>query len=290
MVARRAQEGMDAFRPALAVPRLPGTAHESAPAPPARLHGRRARQHYQACRCSHAAAQLCHPSSANSRSCRRSSAAERRRWAGMSHAVRTARTCASLTPPAAIGIAQSARPLLPKNGWPTAKPISCPCRISMSSSPCPDRSPISPITTRRSCMTCCPKTPAEPLVTTAADPKHLGARIGLTAVLHTWGSALTHHPHAHIILPGGGLSPNGQHWIAGRLGFFLSVRVLSRLFRRLFLARVTAAYHTGRLPFFADHAGLAEPARFKAYVAALRKVEWVAARDDDMGVRMVGQC
>ena len=119
------------------------------------------------------------------------------------------------------------------------------------------------------------KTAAETLITIAADPKHLGARIGLTAVLHTWGSALTHHPHAHIIVPGGGLSPDRQHWMACRPRFFLSVEVLSRLFRRLFLERLTAAYQAGRLAFFADHAGLAEPARFKAYVAALRKVEWV---------------
>ena len=114
------------------------------------------------------------------------------------------------------------------------------------------------------------KTAAETLITIAADPKHLGTRIGLTAVLHTWGSTLTHHPHAHIIVPGGGLSPDGQHWIACRPRFFLSVEVLSRLFRRLFLERLTAAYQAGRLEFFADQAGLAEPARFKAYVAALR--------------------
>jgi len=126
------------------------------------------------------------------------------------------------------------------------------------------------------------KTAAETLITIAADPQHLGARIGLTAVLHTWGSALTHHPHAHIIVPGGGLSPEpaparagGQHWIACRPRFFLSVEVLSRLFRRLFLERLTAAYQAGRLEFFADQASLAEAARFKAYVAALRKVEWV---------------
>jgi len=119
------------------------------------------------------------------------------------------------------------------------------------------------------------KTAAETLITIAADPKHLGARIGLTAVLHTWGSTLTHHPHAHIIVPGGGLSPDRQHWIACRPRFFLSVEVLSRLFRRLFLERLTAAYQAGRLEFFADQAGLAEPARFKACVAALRKVEWV---------------
>ena len=79
------------------------------------------------------------------------------------------------------------------------------------------------------------KTAAETLITIAADPKHLGARIGLTAVLHTWGSTLTHHPHAHIIVPGGGFSPDGERWIACRPGFFLPVRVLSRLFRRLFL-------------------------------------------------------
>jgi hypothetical protein len=126
------------------------------------------------------------------------------------------------------------------------------------------------------------KVAAETLITIAADPKHLGARIGLTAVLHTWGSALTHHPHAHIIVPGGGFSPNpapaqagGQHWVACRPGFFLSVRVLSRLFRRLFLERLTAAYHAGRLEFFADQAALAEPAAFKTRLAALRQVEWV---------------
>ena len=119
------------------------------------------------------------------------------------------------------------------------------------------------------------KTAAETLITIAADPKHLGARIGLTAVLHTWGSALTHHPHAHIIVPGGGLSPDGQHWIACRPGFFLSVRVLSRLFRRLFLERLTAAYQARRLQFFADMAALAEPAAFNAHLATLRNIEWV---------------
>jgi hypothetical protein len=119
------------------------------------------------------------------------------------------------------------------------------------------------------------KTAAETLITIAADPKHLGARIGFTAVLHTWGSALTHHPHAHIIVPGGGVSPDGEHWIACRPGFFLSVRVLSRLFRRLFLEKLTAAYHAGRLEFFADQTALAEPAAFQIFLAALRKLEWV---------------
>jgi hypothetical protein len=119
------------------------------------------------------------------------------------------------------------------------------------------------------------KVAAETLITIAADPKHLGARIGLTAVLHTWGSALTHHPHAHIIVPGGGFALDSQHWIACRPRFFLSVPVLSRLFRRLFLEKLTAAYQAGRLEFFADQAALAEPPVFRARVAALRKVEWV---------------
>jgi hypothetical protein len=119
------------------------------------------------------------------------------------------------------------------------------------------------------------KTAAETLITIAADPKHLGARIGLTAVLHTWGSTLTHHPHAHIIVPGGGFSPDRQRWIACRPGFFLSVQVLSRLFRRLFLEGLTAAYQAGRLEFFADQAALAEPAAFKRRLAALRKRKWV---------------
>ena len=122
------------------------------------------------------------------------------------------------------------------------------------------------------------KTAAETLITIAADPKHLGARIGLTAVLHTWGSALTHHPHAHIIVPGGGVAPDGQRWISCRPSFFLPVRVLSRLFRRLFLERLTATYQAGRLEFFADLTALAEPAVFKAHLGALRKVECQADR------------
>ncbi len=119
------------------------------------------------------------------------------------------------------------------------------------------------------------KAAAETLITIAADPKHLGARIGLTAVLHTWGSALTHHPHVHIIVPGGGISPDGQRWISCRPGFFLPVRVLSRLFRRLFLERLTALHATGRLRFFGDRAHLAGRRAFTAYLAPLRKTEWV---------------
>ena len=116
---------------------------------------------------------------------------------------------------------------------------------------------------------------AETLITIAADPKHLGARIGLTAVLHTWGSALTHHPHVHRIVPGGGLSLNGERWIACRPGFFLPVRVLSRLFRRRFLESLAAAHDAGRLQFFGDHAALADRAAFASYLAPLRRTEWV---------------
>jgi hypothetical protein len=119
------------------------------------------------------------------------------------------------------------------------------------------------------------KAAAETLITIAADPKHLGARIGLTAVLHTWGSALTHHPHVHIIVPGGGISPDGQRWISCRPGFFLPVRVLSRLFRRLFLEQLSAAYHAGQLQFFGNQAALADPKAFKDHLAPLRRAEWV---------------
>ena len=119
------------------------------------------------------------------------------------------------------------------------------------------------------------RTAAETLITIAADPRHLGARIGLTAVLHTWGSALTHHPHVHMIVPGGGLSPDGSRWIACRPGFFLSVRVLSRLFRRLFLDRLAALHDAGRLVFFGEQAGLVDRAAFAAHLAPLRKAEWV---------------
>ena len=119
------------------------------------------------------------------------------------------------------------------------------------------------------------KAASQTLLTIAADPKHLGARIGLTAVLHTWGSALTHHPHVHCIVPGGGLSPDGQRWISCKPRFFLPVRVLSRLFRRLFLDRLADAHAEGRLVFYGALAGLADRAAFTSRLAPLRRVEWV---------------
>jgi len=116
---------------------------------------------------------------------------------------------------------------------------------------------------------------AETLVRIAADPKHLGARIGTTLVLHTWGSALTHHPHVHGIVPGGGLAPEGKSWIACRPGFFLPVRVLSRLFRRRFLEELQRVHQAGKLRFFGEHAALADAKAFKAWLAPLRQCEWV---------------
>ncbi len=116
---------------------------------------------------------------------------------------------------------------------------------------------------------------AETLLTIAADPKHLGARIGATLVLHTWGSALTHHPHVHGIVPGGGLSPDGDRWVACRPGFFLPVRVLSRFFRRRFVEELEALHRRGQLQFFGEQAGLADAEAFQRWLAPLRAQEWV---------------
>ena len=116
---------------------------------------------------------------------------------------------------------------------------------------------------------------AETLRTIAADPKHLGARIGVTLVLHTWGSALTHHPHVHGIVPGGGLALDADRWVPCKPGFFLPVRVLSRLFRRRFLEELAAAHGRGQLHFFGEHATLADPATFADWLAPLRQCEWV---------------
>jgi hypothetical protein len=118
------------------------------------------------------------------------------------------------------------------------------------------------------------KASAETAITIAADPKHLGARIGITAVLHTWGSAMTHHPHVHMIVPGGGLSPDGTRWITCRPNFFLPVRVLSKLFRRRLLETLATAHAAGRLTFFGDHAHLADGDAFAAFLAPLRKTRW----------------
>ncbi len=119
------------------------------------------------------------------------------------------------------------------------------------------------------------KAAAETLIAIAADPKHLGAHIGMTAVLHTWGSALTHHPHVHFVVPGGGISLDGERWISCRPGFFLPVRVLSRLFRRLFLEKLVAAHEAGNLRFFGKLRHLAASQAFARHLSPLRKIEWV---------------
>jgi len=119
------------------------------------------------------------------------------------------------------------------------------------------------------------RTAAETLRTIAADPKHLGAEVGLLAVLHTWGQNLHHHPHVHCVVPGGGPSPDGTRWIGCRPGFFLPVRVLSRLFRRLFLDQLHAAFEAGTLAFFGDLAGLTEPSAFTRRLRELRRAAWV---------------
>ena len=115
---------------------------------------------------------------------------------------------------------------------------------------------------------------AETLRTIATDPKHLGAQIGFIAILHTWGQTVLHHPHLHCVVPGGGLSADGERWISCRPGFFLPVRVLRRLFRRLFLTQLQGAFDAGRLRFFNALEPLQEPSAFARYLAPLRRAEW----------------
>jgi Putative transposase/Transposase zinc-binding domain len=119
------------------------------------------------------------------------------------------------------------------------------------------------------------RTSAETLRTIAADPKHLGAGIGFITLLHTWGQNLQHHPHVHCVVPGGGIAPDGEHWITCRPGFFLPVRVLSRLFRRLFLAQLHHAFDTGALHFYGQLEPLADVQAFAAFLAPAAQAEWV---------------
>jgi hypothetical protein len=132
------------------------------------------------------------------------------------------------------------------------------------------------------------KASSETMLTIAADPKHLGAKIGMTAVLHTWGSAMTHHPHVHMIVPGGGLSAEGDRWIATRPNFFLPVFVLSRLFRRLMLEKLATAHASGKLAFFGANAHLACAAAFAKFLAPLKKKRWfVYAKEPFAGPKQV---
>jgi hypothetical protein len=129
---------------------------------------------------------------------------------------------------------------------------------------------------------------AETMLTIAADPKHLGARIAITAVLHTWGSAMTHHPHVHMIVPGGGISLDRSRWIAKRPDFFLPVRVLSKLFRRLMIEKLIAAHAAGQLTFYGAHAALVDATAFTNYLAPLTRTRWfVYAKRPFAGPRAV---
>ncbi|MDW3689005.1 IS91 family transposase [Cupriavidus sp. CV2] len=129
---------------------------------------------------------------------------------------------------------------------------------------------------------------ADTLRTIAADPKHLGAEIGFITILHTWGQNLLHHPHVHCVVPGGGIAPDGEHWIACRPGFFLPVRVLSRLFRRLFLAQLRRAFDRGALHFYGSLAPLSEAQAFAAWLAPAAQAEWVVyAKPPFGGARQV---
>jgi hypothetical protein len=132
------------------------------------------------------------------------------------------------------------------------------------------------------------KASAETMLTIAADPKHLGAKVGFTSVLHSWGSAMTHHPHIHMIVPGGGISMDGSRWVSCRSGFFLPVRVLSRLFRGLILKGLKQAHADGGLHFFNDHQALADKAAFDAYLEPLYKTEFaVHAKEPFAGPKAV---
>ena len=126
---------------------------------------------------------------------------------------------------------------------------------------------------------------AETLRQIAADPKHLGAEIGFLAILHTWGQNLQHHPHVHCVVPGGGLAPDGSRWIACRPGFFLPVRVLSRVFRGKFLALLRSAFDRGQLSFHGKLASMADPVEFQRQLAVSAQTEWVVYAKPPFGGR-----
>jgi hypothetical protein len=176
--------------------------------------------------------------------------------------------------PAKTGTARSVRDQWHATGWPPAPKTCCRWSTSTSYSPCLLRLRIA-YWNKRAVYGLLFKASAQTVRTIAADPKRLGARVGMTSVLHNWGSALTHHPHVHMVVPGGGLSPDGTRSVACKPGFFLHVRVLSRLFRRLFIEGLMALHRAGELGFFGDLTGLSEPQTFATYLAPLRKKEWV---------------
>src|ERR1039457_5807317 len=188
-------------------------------------------------------------------------------------AARTARTRRSPITAAATGIVPSARARRRSHGWRSARPSCCPSLTSTSCSRCRWIGAIA-YQNKAVIYDLLFKASSQTMLTIAADPKRLGVRIGFTSVLHTWGSAMTHHPHVHMIVPGGGISLDGTRWIGCRPNYLLPVKVLSRLFRRLMLEMLVAANDADRLQFFGDHAHLADKAAFKAYLAPLHRTKW----------------
>jgi len=129
------------------------------------------------------------------------------------------------------------------------------------------------------------KASAEAMLTIAADKRRLGARIAITSVLHTWGSAMTHHPHVHMIVPGGGLSAEAKRWIAAKSRFFLPARVLSKLFRRLMLEKLAVSHKRGKLTFFGEHAPLADPKAFAQFLKPLKRTRWFVSQSAHLRAR-----
>ena len=205
----------------------------------------------------------------------------------LSRAARTAPTRRSPTTAAATGTARSARARQRASGWRRARPN---CSRSLLPRRLHAAVAIGDIAYQNKAVIydLLFKASSETMLRIAADPKHLGARIGITSVLHTWGSAMTHHPHVHMIVPGGGLSMDGSRWISCKPDFFLPVRVLSKLFRRLMLEKLLAAHGAGRLQFLGSHAHLADAKTFAAFLAPLRKKRWfVSAKRPFAGPKAV---
>ena len=176
---------------------------------------------------------------------------------------------------AGTGTAQNVSLSLGRNGSRTDKPNFWKSAIFTSSLPCHRRSRPSPYQNKELVLGILFRVTAETLRTIAADPKHLGAEIGFFAVLHTWGSNLQFHPHLHCVVPGGGLSPDGQRWVSCRRNFFLHVRVLSRLFKRLFLEALKTAFDAGKLQFFHSLEPLREAVVFARQLARMKACDWV---------------
>ena len=211
------------------------------------------------------------------------SAVSWRRWSGAGpqpsavtpNIAPTAALCGKPTTLAAIGTAPSARAWPAPSGWPSVRLNCCRCPYFHVVFTLPAQVAEIAFHNKAAVYVILFKVASEALRAVAADPKHLGAEIGVLGVLHTWGQNLHHHPHIHCLVPGGGLSLDGQRWVACRPGFFLPVRVLSRLFRRRFLEHLRDAFKADQLHFFGDLADLAEPAAFAACLAGLRQIEWV---------------